>query len=250
MSPTSSVGSISRSMANIVKLIYNKSGQINLGQYELACEYLTKKGGVVILPTDTLYGLAARVEDSDAIERIYSIKGRDRNKPLAVCLGSLDDVANVAEKEGLDQRLLPSLLPGPVTVLLRRKENLNHKLNPGHDVIGVRVPDHNFITAICNTIGPLALTSANKSGESSPIESTDLEELSNDVDCIFDQGTLQKLVPDANVMRIQRLGSTVIDLTRTRYYTIVREGCAFHRSETVLQRFGYRKSKDISSKCV
>ena len=132
----------------------------------LAAEALGRSQ-LVAVPTDTLYGLAACAKSSAAVAQIYAAKRRDDRKPLAICLADVADVAAYAQTQQLPEGLLEALLPGPVTLLLRRQAgaSLAPELNPGALAIGVRVPDCAFTRALCRQHrGALALTSANISG--------------------------------------------------------------------------------------
>lgn len=228
-------------MSRVIKTLYNKSGQIDRKDVDLACEIL-EKGGVIAVPTDTVYGLAAVVDNQIALDKIYKIKGRDPLKPLAVCLPKYEDVKNVAITDELHPSILSSLLPGPTTIILPRKPSLNPKLNPGLDNVGIRVPDNNFVMALSHVVGPLALTSANRSGETSPISTREFEDLWPELDAVFDIGRLQNR---SNVDSLdeesqkQRLGSTVVDLSEAKSYKIIRLGCALNRTANVLNRLGY-----------
>nr|CAD1817596.1 unnamed protein product [Ananas comosus var. bracteatus] len=100
----------------------------------------------------------------EAVNRIYEIKGRKHTSPLAICVADVPDISRFALVDHLPHGLLDSLLPGPVTVVLKRGESsiLEKSLNPGLDSIGVRVPDFDFIRAIARGAkSALALTSAN-----------------------------------------------------------------------------------------
>lgn len=230
-------------MEKIFKVFYSKSGHVEPTDVRLACSFLNDSG-VIALPTDTLYGIAARVDDSKALDRIYKIKGRDPNKPIAVCVSALEQIDKVADIGGLNKNVLPSLLPGPLTIVLKRSPNLNKDLNPNISNIGVRIPDHNFIRAISDELDcPLALTSANKSGETSPLHIDDFQDIWDDLDAVFDLGKLRGRLPmsDSKLAQQQRVGSTVIDLTEERSYKILREGCGFNRTINVLSRFGFRR---------
>lgn len=233
---------LGRSMARIIRILYNKSGQIEREEVNLACDILNK-GGVIAVPTDTIYGLAAKIDDNDSLERIYKIKGRDHGKPLSICLSSIDEIDQWAATKHLDRRVLPSLLPGPLTLILERKPSLNSLLNPGVKTIGVRVPDHNFIRAICAEVGPLALTSANLSGEPDPLLVNQFEEIWPHLDCIFDCGLLQDHSSRIDTHVQLKLGSTVIDLSQKNRYTIVREGCSIGRATNLLKRFGFKQTQ-------
>lgn len=234
------MNALGKSMSKIVKLLNNKSGQLDPEQFKIACNHLNQ-GGIIAIPTDTIYGLAAKASDSNALNRIYKIKERDTAKPLAVCVSCPDEVPYIADTSKLDKRILRSLLPGPITILLNRSESLNKDLNPNFETVGIRVPNHDFPIELSAAVGPIALTSANRSGETSPLLAEDFEELWPEIDCVFDNGILQKRHPDEAIPVNQRLGSTVVDLTQPRKYTIVRKGCALNRTVSILNRFGYRR---------
>ncbi|KAI5084762.1 hypothetical protein GOP47_0000931 [Adiantum capillus-veneris] len=123
-----------------------------------------RKGLVIAVPTDTLYGFAADACREEAIAKIYSIKGRDSINPLAVCLAHPDDFEKYSVTKHLPDGLLKDLFPGPVTaVLLRGEQSLLSKcLNPGICSIGIRIPNSTFIMQVAEAFGgALALTSAN-----------------------------------------------------------------------------------------
>ncbi|KAJ8443260.1 hypothetical protein Cgig2_010155 [Carnegiea gigantea] len=110
-------------------------------------------GKVIAVPTDTLYGFAC--DAWEAVNRIYEIKWRKHTSPLAICVGDVSDIKRFAATDHLPGTLLNALLPGPVTVVLRREESsiLEKSLNPGLDSIGVRVPDCNFIRIVSRRSG-------------------------------------------------------------------------------------------------
>ncbi|XP_067305946.1 yrdC domain-containing protein, mitochondrial isoform X2 [Pseudorasbora parva] len=88
-----------------------------------------KAGLVVALPTDTIYGLACAAQNSAAVQRVYDIKGRSGDKPLAICVGEIQDIYRYC-KVCVKEELLSDLLPGPVTLVLERSAALNADLNP------------------------------------------------------------------------------------------------------------------------
>lgn len=234
----------SGSMTKIVEVIRTTIGKLDYSQVREACDIL-ENGGVIALPTDTLYGIAARVQDSQAIDRIYSIKGRDTAKPLAVCVASVEAITEIADASTVKQGILEYILPGPVTVLLNRSHDLNPKLNPNVPTVGVRIPDDNLINWITSMVGPLVLTSANRSGEANPIAIEDFRSLWDELDCVLDAGKTQRIaefMPEAS--RPKLLGSTVVDMSKPMQYKIVREGMALNRTINLLHRFGYKRIRD------
>lgn len=230
---------MARVMQKIVQLIHTPTGRMKREQVEAACDILNK-GGVIALPTDTIYGLAAKADNTEALKRIYGIKCRDLSKPLSICVSEPEDVQDVAIVSETLKKVINRLIPGPVTIVLVRAESLNPDLNPGVQSIGVRVPDHNFIRTICQIVGPLALTSANRSGETSPTQVDDFREIWEEIDCIFNGGPIRSWLGSPNEFHQPELGSTVIDLTHPNLYKVIREGQGFHRATSILHRFGLR----------
>ncbi|CAN1182313.1 Threonylcarbamoyl-AMP synthase [Linum perenne] len=183
-----------------------------------------RDGKVIALPTDTLYGFACDACSSEAVSRIYEIKGRKHTSPLAICVGDVSDIERFAVTDHLPSGLLDSLLPGPVTLILSRGASsvLEKSLNPGLDSIGVRVPDYNFIRAIACGLGrAIALTSANLSGQPSSVCINDFQNLWQQCAYVYNGGVLPS----------GRAGSTIVDLSRVGKYRIVRPGSA--KEETV-----------------
>ncbi|XP_016399629.1 yrdC domain-containing protein, mitochondrial-like [Sinocyclocheilus rhinocerous] len=88
-----------------------------------------KAGQVVAVPTDTIYGLACVAQHSAAVRRVYDIKGRNGDNPLAICVGDVQDIYRFC-KVSVKEELLRDLLPGPVTLVLERSSTLNGDLNP------------------------------------------------------------------------------------------------------------------------
>ena len=128
-----------------------------------------RRGGVIAVPTDTIYGFAARAEDGGAVRRLYEIKGMKATVAVAIAVGDVGDIGRYGECSHLREGLLGRILPGPVTVLLRRRASdeggASSELNPGVDLIGIRVPASDFVREVCRAHGSaIALTSANRSG--------------------------------------------------------------------------------------
>ncbi|XP_062847467.1 yrdC domain-containing protein, mitochondrial [Trichomycterus rosablanca] len=196
-----------------------------------------KGGQVVAVPTDTIYGLACLAQSSEAIRRVYDIKGRNGNKPLAICVGEVEDIYKYC-KVVVKKELLEDLLPGPVTLVLERSETLNADLNPFTKLVGVRIPDHTFMRRLCQMCEePLALTSANISSQTSTVAVDEFKELWPRLAVVVDDGTIADQ---------SRLGSTVVDLSVPGRYSIIRPGCAFSATVALL-RDKYALLEDSSS---
>ena len=125
-----------------------------------------ERGGVALLPTETVWGLAARADSDAGVAAIYRLKGRDDGKPLAVCVRNAAMAAGVAHVGEAACALMDAHWPGPLTLVLpaRRQAGLHPKaVEPGRGTVGLRCPDVGWREALCAK--PLALTSANPSGQ-------------------------------------------------------------------------------------
>ena len=160
-------------------------------------------GGVVVLPTDTVYGLAACPDDSDAMARLFALKGRDADVPIAVLCASAGQALSLAGPIGPDPaRLAAQHWPGPLTLVLPRRADLELSLGEPSTTIGVRCPDDDLVRRIAERVGPVAATSANRHGVPTPAEAADAAgSLLGEVDLVVDGG------------RLEGRASTVVDAT-------------------------------------
>ncbi len=160
-------------------------------------EALAGPGAVVLLPTETVYGLVCRADDAAARQRIYDLKDRDASKPLGWFVADWRMLAGYGVRlEGLPEQLAVRHCPGPITIIAPRQDG---------GTTGFRVPDHPLVLAVLRRIGcPLAQTSANHSGHPNALTvQAALAELSGDAALAVDGGPI---APDA-------LASTVVDAT-------------------------------------
>jgi L-threonylcarbamoyladenylate synthase len=130
-----------------------------------------RAGEVVALPTDTVYGLAALPAPAAHTARLFALKGRAADVPVAVLCASPDQGLALADPAGLTapvRRIAARLWPGPLTLVLPRRPGLGYALGEPAGTIGVRCPDHPLVRALAAEVGPLATTSANLHGEPTP----------------------------------------------------------------------------------
>lgn len=196
---------------------------------------LLRQGKVIAIPTDTVYGLACLAANSSAIQRLYEIKRRDEGKPLAICLSNVKEVGTWGILDDIPVGMLEHLLPGPYTICLRRTPALNKALNPGVDTVGIRVPNDKFVRSVAQIVGPLALTSANVSNEPSSLHPDEFRALWPELDGVFHKSKNSK---KQNVAR--RVGSTVVDVSKSGYFTIVRHGIGGTFIVGILKKYGLK----------
>jgi L-threonylcarbamoyladenylate synthase len=190
---------------------------------------IIKSGGTVVYPTETVYGLGADALSEAAVRNVYILKRRDFSRPISLAVSSFEMLQNVAYLDPSSMELLIELLPGPVTVLLRRKDTVPDILTAASDVVGVRFPDHEIATGIIEETGPITSTSANISGRNPP---TSVEEVELKADIILNGGKCKYGMP-----------STVVDMTRTManedktklHIEIKRRGAGYDRVLHVLR---------------
>lgn len=199
----------------------------------LATEHL-RLDNVIAIPTDTVYGFACSANSSTAIQRLYAIKGREQTKAVAICVANIPDLRHWGEADHLPDDLLARLLPGAVTIVLHRSKHLNNPhLNAGFTKIAIRIPDFDFIRQVAIGYGgPIALTSANRSADSSTLSVYEFDSMWSELGAVFDGGVL-------GLTDEQRSGSTIVDLSETSgWCSIIRNGVAAKQTIKILDEFG------------
>lgn len=175
---------------------------------DLALERL-RRGGLVAIPTETVYGLAADAEQPDAVARVYTAKGRPSDHPLIVHLAGIDTIDGwAAEVPVPAARLAAACWPGPLTMLLRRGPRVSDSVTGGRDSVGLRVPNHPMTQALLAAHGGgLAAPSANRYGKVSPTTAQHvLDDLASHLDPERD------LILDGGPCEIG-VESTIVDFT-------------------------------------
>jgi L-threonylcarbamoyladenylate synthase len=165
-----------------------------------------REGGLVALPTETVYGLGADARNELAVRRIFAVKGRPSTHPLIVHVASFEDArAWVAEVPQVAERLAAAFWPGPLTLVMRRSPLASDAVTGGQDTVALRVPAHGVALRLLRAFGGgIAAPSANRFGEVSPTCAAHVREaLGNDVDLVLDAGPCQVGVE-----------STIVDVTR------------------------------------
>ena len=168
-------------------------------------------GGVILYPTDTVYGLGANIFNNDAVKRIYEIKQRERSKPLSILVSNIESIPLVAQTSMKQMDIINNWLPGPYTFILPKKSIVSSFVSANAKV-GVRVPGYEIATGLAS-IFPIITTSANVADEETLSDPQDiLKQIGEDVDLVIDVGQLDNLEP-----------STIIDLSMPNPY-LVRRG--------------------------
>jgi len=174
-------------------------------------------GGVILYPTDTLYGLGADALSDEALAKIRRIKGRDQQKPIHAVVADMAMTAAYAEVNNAARSLAQKFFPGPLTLILKKKGGIETGIARGMSTFGIRIPDNTFCIDLAREFGkPFTTTSANASGVA-PKRSVDeiIEQLGDNaqmIDLAIDAGELPERAP-----------STIVDVS-DGHMVILREG--------------------------
>ena len=174
----------------------------NAGLREAAAA--VQDGQLVVLPTDTVYGVGADAFSPDAVRRLLAVKGRGRNMPSPVLVGDRSQLeALVAHLPGSAQELVSAFWPGALTLVLRHKPSITWDLGETYGTVAVRMPDHALALELLGRTGPMAVSSANLTGQPSPQDCDAAQGMLGDTVAVYlDAGPTTAAVP-----------SSIVDLT-------------------------------------
>ncbi|MBQ7346557.1 MAG: threonylcarbamoyl-AMP synthase [Clostridia bacterium] len=180
---------------------------------------IIRGGGLVVFPTETVYGLGGNATDDSAAQKIYAAKGRPSDNPLIIHIAKPEDAESYAVPNDTYFRLAKAFMPGPLTVILPKRENIPSSVTGGLDTVAVRCPSHPVAHRLIELAGvPIAAPSANLSGKPSPTSAAHVaQDMDGRVDMILDGGeceiglesTIVKI--DGNSLTLLRPGGITYD---------------------------------------
>lgn len=181
----------------------------------LVASQLLKAGGVVAMPTETVYGLAADISQQAAVEQIFALKGRPTNHPLIIHISAITQLENYANRiPEYAYQLAKHFWPGPLTLVLYKSDLVGDWVTGGHDTVGIRMPNHPLALELIHLVGkPLAAPSANRFGKISPTQAAHVYAEFGSKVTIVEGGECQVGIE-----------STIIDATESNLCTILRPG--------------------------
>ena len=170
--------------------VYDWKKEINKKELDNCVEIL-KNGGIVIFPTETVYGIGANAFIEDSVKKIYEIKNRPNEKPVSILVSNIDEISKYAIiSNDIERKIINKFMPGPITIILKKKNGVFDYVSSGKDTIGVRIPDNNIILEILKKFSlPIVAPSANISGMPSGIDANEiLKDFNGKVDICIDGG--------------------------------------------------------------
>ena len=171
-------------------MYYNWKENINTEELKNVAN-LIKHGDIVVFPTETVYGIGANALDKNAVKKIFIAKGRPSDNPLIVHVANKQDIGRVAlTPSAVEQKLIDAFMPGPITIILRKKAVIPDIVSAGLDTVGIRMPSNKIANKIISAAGvPIAAPSANISGKPSGTRLKDIrDELESKVSVMIDGG--------------------------------------------------------------
>ncbi|MEO0092571.1 MAG: L-threonylcarbamoyladenylate synthase [candidate division WOR-3 bacterium] len=173
------------------------------------------QGGLVVLPTDTVYGLVCDATNVQAVKKVYQVKKRPLSIPLLIAVSSIKDITQyVKEMPALAKHLAKKFLPGALTLVLKKSPMIPDIVTAGRDDVGIRIPDCNFVLELIRyTKRPLVIPSANIHNKPSPVTAQEIcKDLAGKVDLIIDGGESK-----------YKIESTIVSIVDDKI-RIIREG--------------------------
>lgn len=180
------------------------------------------RGGLVVLPTDTVYGIGADAFDADAVAALLAAKGRGRQMPPPVLVPdarTLDGLATEVPDDA--RRLVEELWPGGLTIILKAQPSLAWDLGETHGTVALRMPDHEAALALLRRTGPLAVSSANRTGSPAALDADDARAQLGDAVVVYLDGGpvpggVASTIVDATsgTLRVVRAGAVSLDRLR------------------------------------
>lgn len=192
----------------------NRHKQLDINLTYVEAADVLRSGGIVAMPTDTVYGLIAVAADRAAVERVYETKVRDPNQPMPLFVASIEQAELIADVNDIARGLMQRFWPGALTIVLPKKPSYQTRAVAGGDTIGLRAPGDAVLRELASQLGPLTGTSANVAGREECHTAAEVRaQLGDAVDLIVDDAVEANGQP-----------STVIDCTDPARVRMLREG--------------------------
>ena len=173
-------------MSNVIKI----GTDDNTKNLKIAANII-KNGGIVIFPTETVYGIGTNGLNEEAVKKLYEVKDRPLNKPISLLVSNFDMINQVAEDiTEMEYKIMKNFFPGPLTIILNKKSCVPDILTANGNTVGIRMPDNEIALKLIELSGvPIATPSANISGRPSGIDIEDIKkDFEGKVDLFIDSG--------------------------------------------------------------
>lgn len=167
---------------------------------------MIKSGEILILPTDTVYGIACDSMNEKAVKKIYELKQRELSKPMNILVSNMEMIKEVVKKISKEEeKIVKKFLPGALTIIFEKKDNISNTITAGKDTVGVRMPNHKMLLELIDYLGrPIVATSCNIAREKAMTKAEDaLFEFKDKVRCIVDGGEIKNGTP-STIIKVEK----------------------------------------------
>lgn len=159
---------------------------------------------LIVFPTETVYGIAGNALNVEVIDKLFQAKKRDYSKPFSLMLSDINKIKDIAYVSADEEKIINKFMPGPITLILKKKDCISDLVTASRDTVGVRIPDHFIALSILKSIDyPLATSSANISGS---VNNSNIEDIINDLENyvdIFIKGNISSNLLASTVVEIK-----------------------------------------------
>ena len=183
--------------------VFDWTKEINEDELRIVTKALDEDK-LIVFPTETVYGIAGNALNVEVIDKLFQAKKRDYSKPFSLMLSDINKIKDIAYVSTDEEKIINKFMPGPITLILKKKDCISDLATASRDTVGVRIPDHFIALSILKSIDyPLATSSANISGRSNNSDITDIiNDLANYVD-IFIKGNISSNLLASTVAQIK-----------------------------------------------
>lgn len=183
--------------------VFDWTNKINEDELKIVTKALDEDK-LIVFPTETVYGIAGNALNVEVIDKLFQAKKRDYSKPFSLMLSDINKIKDIAYVSADEEKIINKFMPGPITLILKKKDCISDLATASRDTVGVRIPDHFIALSILKSIDyPLATSSANISGS---VNNSNIEDIINDLENyvdIFIKGNISSNLLASTVAQIK-----------------------------------------------
>ncbi|HIU11068.1 MAG TPA: threonylcarbamoyl-AMP synthase [Candidatus Onthocola stercorigallinarum] len=183
--------------------VFDWTNKINEDELKIVTQALNE-GKLIVFPTETVYGIAGNGLTLSVIDKMYQAKKRDYSKPFTLMVNDITKIKDIAYVSENEEKVIKKFMPGPITLILKKKDCISNLVTANSDTVGVRIPNHEIALSILKSVDyPLATSSANISGS---VNNSNIEDIINDLENyvdIFIKGNISSNLLASTVVEIK-----------------------------------------------
>ncbi len=183
--------------------VFDWTNKINEDELKIVTQALNE-GKLIVFPTETVYGIAGNGLTLSVVNNLYQAKKRDYSKPFTLMVNDITKIKDIAYVSENEEKVIKKFMPGPITLILKKKDCISNLVTANSDTVGVRIPNHEIALSILKSVNyPLATSSANISGS---VNNSNIEDIINDLENyvdIFIKGNISSNLLASTVVEIK-----------------------------------------------